>query len=362
MASLLIPALSHCAALPKKSDISPKEQKELNSQLMDALSSSVFFNHLAVHTALINGADPNASPFTHESQLTNQSPLSRALETKQFYAVSALIQAGADLEAPVSLSNPLTPLHWLCSELSCRELLHPVVPGIDFPCTLMLSRLIYAGADLNAPGTTGNTPLSDAVSRIFGLRPSQFPMLYEIIEKLITLGADLNIKNDHGLTPLMDAVRLDTPKVVKLLVHAGADATLPDNAGQDITSYATNPDMLQIIQQALRDQERLRQIRINRILRSKEPIEKTLKTTHTYLLNGPLPTASLGKIFLSYATKINSYRVEYAQTTANEARKTQQQRAEKTRIAAMEWQAAQRARRKADTRAQQEAKRTCIIA
>jgi len=74
--------------------------------------------------------------------------------------------------------------------------------------------LIDAGADVNAKGDVGWTPLHNAVN--FG-----HPSATEVIKLLIAKGADVNEKNDHGETPLdwAKATGHPKPKIKKEMIN-----------------------------------------------------------------------------------------------------------------------------------------------
>ena len=78
-----------------------------------------------------------------------------------------------------------------------------------------VSAVLAAGADLNARGERGNTPLHEAARH--NPEPS-------VVAALIKAGADPNVRNEHGDTPLHSAAwRNPEPSVVGALIKAGAD-------------------------------------------------------------------------------------------------------------------------------------------
>lgn len=60
----------------------------------------------------------------------------------------------------------------------------------------------------------------------------------ELLQAMIAAGADVNAKGEGGRTPLMEAVLRSYPQVVALLLRAGADPRQKDDEGLDIVSYA----------------------------------------------------------------------------------------------------------------------------
>ena len=74
--------------------------------------------------------------------------------------------------------------------------------------------------DVNARDDIGGTLLSRAISRLNFYRGE-----YElIVQVLLESGADVNAKGVHGETPLIEAARYDDIKTVKRLLEAGADS------------------------------------------------------------------------------------------------------------------------------------------
>jgi ankyrin repeat protein len=371
IACFLTPIPSKCAALPERSDISIFKQEELNNELMMA-------DYHCVVDALRKGADPNSSS-TLSYEVQHKSVLQRAIEGNSNDITRQLINAGANFEAPISHSP--TSLHWICHKLLSSYWYVPSPPfiatiSIDSPLSLIVTQLIDAGADLNAQNKTGNSPLSAVIPHIARLNKSKLYTHYDIIHKLIHAHADLDIQNNNGDTALMRAIKFNTPDIVQKLIRAGADETLQDNTGRDIIHYAThNANMLHVVQEALKGRAYITQIDEKNLLRyeDKKPIAKKLQKAHAYLVHGPLSIDALGLIFLSYITAHPD--VLIAQQNANQARKTQRDRAERTCRKAIEWQTAQQTRREAaqqaqeaqkiqeaQKKAQREAERTCIIA
>lgn len=75
---------------------------------------------------------------------------------------------------------------------------------------------LRSGADVNAKGADGNTPLHVAASRSRGA---------EVIEALLAAGADPVAVSDSGSPPLVLAVCNPNPAVAAALVDSGADPT-----------------------------------------------------------------------------------------------------------------------------------------
>ena len=83
--------------------------------------------------------------------------------------------------------------------------------------------LISEGADVNASGSAGWTPLMAAA------RHSSTP---KSVQLLIEKGAELEARDTDGWTPLMVAAQFSsTPEIVQLLLEKGADVNARDTTG-----------------------------------------------------------------------------------------------------------------------------------
>jgi cytohesin len=89
---------------------------------------------------------------------------------------------------------------------------------------------LAAGADVNAKGFEGWTPLYDAAER--GRK--------EIVELLLAKGANVNAKIEDGRTPLHRAAREGHKEVAELLITKGADVNAKDNFGTTPLDYAND--------------------------------------------------------------------------------------------------------------------------
>lgn len=87
--------------------------------------------------------------------------------------------------------------------------------------------LIRAGADVNALGENGRTPIMS-----LGLAGS-----VELMKFYIESGADVNVKADGGITPLMKLASLPRLDFMAGLCDAGADVNAHDDCGNSVLDY-----------------------------------------------------------------------------------------------------------------------------
>lgn len=120
--------------------------------------------------------------------------------------------------------------------------------------TNIMTLLINAGADVNAPTGYGTTPLihsfynhnidyarllishgANVNSTHKGGEPPLFVAVRDatpgLIELLVKHGAEINYQTPRGKTPLMSAVEAKKPENVEALIRLGADINLKDHLG-----------------------------------------------------------------------------------------------------------------------------------
>jgi ankyrin repeat protein len=112
-------------------------------------------------------------------------------------------------------TNGCTPLYWAASA------------GHKDIAELLLAK----GADVNAKGRKGYTPLHEAAMSLF--------QSTNLVELLLAKGADVNARNDDGQTPLHLAAIWGHKDAVELLLAKGADVNARTNKGQTPLQNAT---------------------------------------------------------------------------------------------------------------------------
>ena len=146
---------------------------------------------LLVMAAAMAGA---ASLFAAQNAHAQDARVVEAAAAQDTEAVRALIDRGADVDAPWADGSTalLWAAHW--GDLDMADL------------------LLAAGADVNAADDHGVTPLERAAENAS----------LEMVEKLLAAGADANAARASGLTPLMVAARTGSLPVVETLLASGA--------------------------------------------------------------------------------------------------------------------------------------------
>ena len=194
----------------------------------------------------------------------SDTPLPDAAKTGDHAAVSRLLEAGIDVDAPES--DGTTALHWAVYRDDAELAVTLIDAGADAnvvnrngatPLTLactnsnpnMVERLLAAGADANlAP--TGEPPLMSCartgqVGAVRALRAAgadidaadvwrgQTPLMWAAAENHVAVmnvllegGADIDAFSTGQFSALMFAVRQDARDAVRLLIDAGADVNL----------------------------------------------------------------------------------------------------------------------------------------
>lgn len=208
-----------------------------------------------------------------------ETPLHKALSAQNKEIIRMLIDAGANVNAQNSFGQ--VPLHYTSSipeiarmliqagadvnskDQNRETLLHYAVRHNNIEITRML---IDAGADVNAQNIFGQTPLHQAI-----YIPKIARMLIdagtdehtqnentvmkdkpEIARMLISAqGVDINIQNKNGQTPLYQAVICNKPKIVRMLLSAGADTNIKDEHGETPLYQAVMKDKPEIVRMLL---------------------------------------------------------------------------------------------------------------
>ena len=106
--------------------------------------------------------------------------------------------------------------------------------------TMMVSRLIEAGADLYAVNDDFNGVMFNAC---YAASP-------ELIRILAEAGGDVNDINEEGTTPLMYAASASRLECVRMLLSLGADPKRQNEDGFRAVELATNRDVFRALRSA----------------------------------------------------------------------------------------------------------------
>jgi ankyrin repeat protein len=159
-------------------------------------------------------------------------PLHKAILANDVEGAQRLISAST-VNVPDSYGDPP-----LVLALTLSELLEPAgIVSASKSHTLLLaqakareaivSALISGGADVNAPGAHGITPLSRLVSG--GYAPDAEVRL---AQQLLKAGANVDARDDFGSTALLIAAQRRRSDVVRLFLSAGADPNFTNCRGE----------------------------------------------------------------------------------------------------------------------------------
>lgn len=207
------------------------DQEGITVETESALDLAAIGGHVDIIETIIE-RDPSLVNSIAES--TGNTPLLYAVEHRQFGAVDALLEAGADIKA--------------CGKISMTAL-HVTARCPDFERTMRT--LLRRGAEIDAEGHKDITPLGVAVQRgnsvginmllsagadvnksllaVSRLSNSETNMIRTLLEH----GADVNTTRAHdGSTPLHLASKEGLSENVKVLLEAGGDETVVNAEGK----------------------------------------------------------------------------------------------------------------------------------
>jgi ankyrin repeat protein len=194
--------------------------------------------------------------------------LSEAIFNSDARTAARLIAVGVDLNERDSTGD--TPL---IIALTPRAFLEPVV--LDEPKKVRELRverelrtrmvvvplLLSKGADPNASGARGNTPLIQIAECKWGCNDPDWEL--QTAKLLLSHGAHVDSHNDYGNTALMLASWEGKAKLVQLLLDHGADPEAKDCRGEDAIFSAKenhHPEVARLLEAALAAKRRAIQV------------------------------------------------------------------------------------------------------
>ncbi len=216
-------------------------------------------------------------PSLNEADENGMTPLHIAIDSRQIACVGLLLEAGADrwvrdgrgrtaFDAAHEIADKWDRakirlyLSWNSGEKMPEEPTGPMPWSLEYSVmrrqTGVTKMLLALGADPNATGTRGTTPLADAAlkgnvdgvrlllkagARLDAIGPHGTQSIHdaalggsaEVIRELAMQGADVNTRTrDRARAPLHLAAAMGRMKAVEALVALGADLTVKDSKGR----------------------------------------------------------------------------------------------------------------------------------
>jgi ankyrin repeat protein len=230
-------------------------------------------------------------PPLNETDDNGMTPLNIAVDSRHTACVRLLLEAGADpmardrrghnaFDAALRIPDPqdlrtISVLLWSSSQKKPGGPTGPMPWSLEYTAmrgeTDVAKMLLAMGADPNAIGTGGTTPLADAAFRgnVDGVRlllahgalvnavskagtqPIHDAALgdsAEVIRELAIHGADINARTrDDAQTPLYIAAVMGKMKAVEALVALGADLTTKDSRGRTPLDAAERAGLTDVV-------------------------------------------------------------------------------------------------------------------
>lgn len=185
---------------------------------LNLLDIAIACNNIQVVDYLLRaGADVNYADYNDEI------PLSFAIKNNVIDIISLLLAAGADINQANAQGK--TPL-FMAIEILSDE----IVPI-----------LISAGADVNHNDSDRITPLL----ALAGREPEN-PKSLIIAQQLVDAGANINAKGIDGATPLHGASLFNNPEMIKFLLAVGADKTITNFHNYTALQYAETDELREL--------------------------------------------------------------------------------------------------------------------
>jgi ankyrin repeat protein len=229
-------------------------------------------------------------PSLNETDENGMTPLHIAIDSRQTACVRLLLEAGADRKALDRQGRTAFDAALKIADMQDRVILLLVLnsglnsgqePRGPAPWSLEYSvrrrqtnvtkMLLEFGADPNATGTGGTTPLADAALKgdldgvrlllAHGARPNAISQdgtqpihdaalgdSAEVIRELLKQGANVNARTrDEVQTPLHMAAAMGKMKAVEALVALGADLTMKDSKGRTPLDAAERAGLTDVV-------------------------------------------------------------------------------------------------------------------
>ncbi len=137
-----------------------------------------------------------------------------ACEYHSWEVLRLLLETGADIEAKPNLFSNTA-----------------LIDAVGRADGELISHLLQLGADIDAKGHNGTTPLMTAIQRRRYAGVRDIARYLEAIEMLLARGAAINIASEDGDTALIIAARIGDYLAVKLLLKRGAEVNARNKKG-----------------------------------------------------------------------------------------------------------------------------------
>jgi len=168
--------------------------------------------------------------------------LLQACQNNDSETVARLIKEGANPHAQYSSNESVIDIITKMGKMSSEEKLNYKLFSYSGSGNIKKIKLFLAlGANVNAKGSRGETPLHDAC---------QYGHL-EVVKELIRVGANCSAKNSNGDTPLHDACQYGHLEVVKELIKVGANCSAKNSNGDTPINYACIDGNLNVVKELI---------------------------------------------------------------------------------------------------------------
>ncbi|XP_033210258.1 putative ankyrin repeat protein RF_0381 [Belonocnema kinseyi] len=243
------------------------------------LNQRDFENRTSLHFAALYGRDNQVKQLiqlganVNLKSSDNETPLHMAARKRHVETVEVLLNFGAYVNYATNAFQA-TPLHYVCevgkyppdpkvtkfrdpewyeksekimkillkrrANVKIRDIfgktaLHYAVGVMNYRPG-MVSPLLDAGADVNATGKEGLTPIFYAINEM-------------ILWMLIKRGAEINYVSKKEFTPLSHAIKVSNSAMVEILLENGADVNIQNSAGKTVIEIHEKwlPEILEAI-------------------------------------------------------------------------------------------------------------------
>lgn len=166
----------------------------------------------------IGGLDENPSVMGSAAMAEPSVPLVKAAIDNDMAALKELLEAGANVDATDEIYH--------ASALAM---------AVDSDNLEMVQSLLWAGADVNARNSLGQTALMYLNERSTS----------EVAEALVAAGAKLDLQDEDGDTALITVAAYNNGEILQVLLDAGAAVNMKNNKGETALIVAANEGIVE---------------------------------------------------------------------------------------------------------------------